>query len=292
MAALAANVVGFTVPTVLAQLAPNPRWAMRVYSGAVGGLGIVTPELASVIKRRLGGADEQWRLSFGDSANVGPYKAILGDLGLALGNLVLYGAAHAGLSAVPGVASTAGGRIGRALAVRGVHERASVRAASPRRPGTRCRVTRCGRRGSFRRPPTTARSRDGVYLRDVPAWHERTNLANKAAEMAAHAIGVILGAVVMDVIMENAPDEDMHPSARSAWDIMLGVGALFAVSALVRAVFIYFFNDPAKHANRFGIAASDVMTSTIEASAMNRFEEMLDKAGADIASGHWGPRWR
>ena len=71
LAAFAGNVVGFTVPTALAQLAPNPTAATRIYSGAVAGLGIVTPELSSLIKRGLGGANEQLRLSLGDSANVG-----------------------------------------------------------------------------------------------------------------------------------------------------------------------------------------------------------------------------
>ena len=100
---------------------------------------------------------------------------------------------------------------------------------------------------------------------------------------------MVIGAVVMDVVMEQG-DDAMHPSARSAWNFLLGVSALLVISALVRALYTFVGNDPARHANKFGIAASDVMTATIEASAMHRFEEVLDKVGVDIVSGHWGPQ--
>src|SRR5262249_46986037 len=138
--------------------------------------------------------------------------------------------------------------------------------------------------------PETTHNRtipDGVYLRGVPAWHERTNWANKRAEMAAHAVGWLVGALLMDVVMEREP-EGLGPVERSLWNIMLGVNVLFWVSSLARAVFTYFFNEPAKHANKFGIAASDVMVETIEKSAMDTFEWVLDQAGMQIASGHWG----
>src|SRR5205814_4307582 len=92
---------------------------------------------------------------------------------------------------------------------------------------------------------------------------------------------------LMDVVMEFVSD-GLDPVERSAWSIMVGVGVLFVVSTFARAVFTYFFNDPAKHANKFGIAASDVMVSSIEASAMKSFESMLDRVGVDIAWGHWG----
>ena len=114
LAAFVANVVGFAVPTALGQLGRSRQAQTWIYSGAVAALGVVGPQMSSLVKRWWGGANAQWRLSLGDSANVGPYKLILGELGLALGNLALYAATHAGMSATGGVWSTPGGQIGGA----------------------------------------------------------------------------------------------------------------------------------------------------------------------------------
>ena len=51
---------------------------------------------------------------------------------------------------------------------------------------------------------------------------------------------MIVGALAMDLVMEGAPDNvDKHPSVRSAWNFMLGVGTLFAISAFAQALFTY-----------------------------------------------------
>ena len=221
----------------------------------------------------------------------GVYKAILGEVVVAAVNLVLYGGANAGLSAVAGVASTPAGRIGRALASGAFMSIVAQGAITAAARNTLSR-NEVGEAGQL---PETAHNRtipDGVYLRNVPAWHERTNLANKAVELAAHAIGMILarwrwmwswsGAVcdgTKRILVRSRPG-----TSCSAW-----VCCLRSAPSPGRCS-PSIFNDPAKHANKFGIAASDVLTSTIEASAMNRFEGMLDQAGTDIASGHWGPQ--
>ena len=288
LAAFVANVVGFAVPTALGQLGRSRQAQTWIYSGAVAALGVVGPQVSSLVKRWGGGANARWRLSLGNSANVGPYKEIVGELGLALGNLALYAATHAGVSATGGVWSTPGGQIGRALlsgAVMSVAGQGITNAAAGWTL-SRSGVVRADRLAE------TARNRtipDGVYMVGVTAWHERTTAVNKALELAAQTVGMVIGAVVMDVVMEHG-DEAMHPAARSAWNFLLGVSALLVISALVRALYTFVGNDPARHANKFGIAASDVMTATIEASAMHRFEEVLDKVGVDIVSGHWGPQ--
>src|SRR5262249_5957846 len=152
-------------------------------------------------------------------------------------------------SAGRGVASSRGGRIGRAAAsgllMSVVGQGVITRAAR----GTLSR----NEVREAKELPESAHNRtisDGVYLRNVPAWRERSNSGNKALEVAARAVGMIVGAVVLDLIMEHAPSDDMHPTARSVWDIMLGVGALLVISSFARAVFTYWFNDPGKHANK------------------------------------------
>src|SRR5262249_44414188 len=132
--------------------------------------------------------------------------------------------------------------------------------------------------------PETAHNRtipNGVYLRGVPKWSERTNASTKTWELVARGVAVVLGAVVMDQLMELPPAEDMHSSLKSLWNIMLAVGVFFLVGTVGRTVFTYAANEPAKHANKFAKVASDVMTSTIEASAMGSFEGTLDTVGRE-----------
>ena len=289
LAAFAANMFGFTVPTIAGRFVPDPQWSIRTYAAGVAVMGLVTPDLESVIKRLLGGADAQLRLSLGrDSANVGPYKAVLGDVLLTTVNLVIYGATGTLVNLSPRFASTVGGPIGKAI-VAGASM--SILGQATFTAGAWYTLWR-NKVLEARQLDETAHNRaipDGIYLRNVPAWRERTNRAHKAAQLVANAVGVILGAVVMDSIMERAPfnRNTAHPSAQAAWDDVVAVGALFVIGSLFRSVFIHLFDHPGRHANRFGIAASDVMTSMIEASALERFEEMLDRAVADIDSGRW-----
>ena len=225
LAAFAANTVGFTVPTVLAQLPRDPVVGTRVYSAGVAALGVVAPWVASRIRRELGGADERLRLSFGDSANVGTYKAILGDLALSMGNLLLYGAMHAGLSDAPGLTGVGselvadmgarfaarGGRVGRAV-VSGLFM--SLAGPGLTAAGALHTLRRNGVRDAGRLPET-AHNRtipDGIYLLDVPAWSERTNWSNFVTEAVAAQIGVMVGALAMDVVMESTPGRaERHP---------------------------------------------------------------------------------
>jgi hypothetical protein len=129
---------------------------------------------------------------------------------------------------------------------------------------------------------------DGVYLKNDPKYTERTTRANKAAEVVARTVGALVGAAAMYGVMESTSDKGMSPPAKAFADIMAGVGLFFALGIAARAAHTHLNNHPAKHANKFAIAASDVVSRQIEQSGMQAYENMLDDLGMQLEDGFWG----
>jgi hypothetical protein len=286
LGALASNTVGFTMPTLAAALAP-PEHFNKIYSAGVALAGMFTPDLQSMVRRRFGGAAPALRLSVGDTANVGPYKNIAGDFGLMMLNLTIYAVLNTVLSFVPPMTSGAAGRVGKAamsgfgMSFIGQGFITLLAQATLDRNG----VT------NAKYLPVATHNRtqpDGVYLKNDPLFLERTTLANKAAEVAARTMGALVGAAAMYGTMQVTSDKGMGPPAKAFADIMAGVGLFFAMGLAARAAHTHLDNHPGKHANKFAIAASDIVSGQIARSGMKAYENLLDELGMQLDDGVWG----
>lgn len=285
-AALTSNVLGFFVPTVISAFLPEHRQSLA-YSVALAPASVAGTELASVALRKLGGANAQLRLATQNSANAGTYKAILGDAILAISNLLIYGAVGSAIDASSNVNSHAWGAPVRSLAS-GLAM--SVIGQGAISLGAAHTLKRNGVDEAKYLPETTHNRSipNGIYLTAEPALADRTTRLNKTYELTSRALGAVLGAAVYGLIREAGEKATSNPESRNALNIFAGISLFLLIGSLARTAFTYALNDPAKHANKFGIAGSDVLSQQIRGSAMNEFENLLDKSGVDIRDGKWG----
>lgn len=283
LGALTNNLTSFFIPTLASVYAPE-RYQALVYALGLAVMAAPAAEAAAFMQRIAGGATAQLRLAGRDSANVGTYKSIGGDLLVAMSNLMLYGLVSGTLSASSAIADTPAGQIGRSL-VAGLIMSLGGQAAIT--GGARLTLMRNGVEDA-KNLPETAHNRtlpNGIYLQKDSPRADRTTWAIKAQEITSRVIGGVFGAAVYGAIRETAHEHVKSEAWQNVAAVLGGISAYLLVAHVVRGLFTFLMGDPAKHANRFGIAASDVLSQQIRAAAVNEFDNLLDTVGMDIRQG-------
>lgn len=274
------NALSFLIPTIMSVPFSEARHQTYMYSVALAFAAAPAGEAAAWVQRTLGGATPQLRMSYGGSANAGSYKAIAGDLLLAMTNLALYGLSSALLSQSSWMSGNANGQILRSLISGGVMSLAGQGVVSM---GAKHTLQRNGVTDAKDLPETAHNRtiRDGIYLQADGPWMDRTTSAIKTQEVISKIIGGVLGAGVYGLIRGAGENIENKPG-QNALTVFCGIGAYLLIAQVVRLVFTATAADPGKHANKFGIAASDVVSRQIRSSAFDRFENMLDAVGVGI----------
>lgn len=290
LGAVVSNLAGFTIPAALTAVAATQTQDTRIQnavyalSTAVGNS--VGSQLGPYVTRLAGGTTNQLRLSGQNSANTGSYKAIGGDALMTLYNLAIYAGASAGLANVAFLVDNPAGKVikagasGIAMSVLGQYGLKVAADATLKRNDV-ARVEDL---------PETAHNRsmkNGVFQNKLPRQDERTSQPNKNMELMVAALGDVIGAAAVYADRQGLSTRADHPSAKASADI-LGIGMFLGAGQLAKTAFTWLNNDPARNPNKFGIAASQVATEKIHASALNRFENVLDEVGVAIEHGGQG----
>jgi hypothetical protein len=290
LSAVLGNIIGFTLPTALAGVTGDKTGSALaenlVYAASMGVGTLAGAELGAVVNRVAGGATVQTRLSVPNSANVGALKAIGGDALVQTLSLLVYAIATVSMANNKYLAENTLGQTARTFA-----SGAAMSLIVQPTLGALARntLTRNGVQHAKELPEVTHNRTiaDGVYLREVPEMSNRTTTENKLGELAAAALFAALGAALVFIERQYLKPESGHNSAQAAIDIF-GIGLFFAAGQLGKTAFTLFNNDPGRHANKFGIAASKVATEKIHASSLNRFENLLNELGVDLDKGRHG----
>lgn len=281
--ALMNNLASFFLPTLASVYVPE-RYQALVYALGLAVMAAPAAEAASFTQRIAGGATAQLRIAGRDSANVGTYKSIAGDLLVAMSNLALYGLVSGTLSVRSTIADSPGGQIGRSLVAGSIMSLVGQAAITG---GAKFTLMRNGVEDA-KNLPETAHNRtlpNGIYLQKDSPRADRTTWAIKAQEITSRVIGGVFGAGLYGLIRESAHKSVDGEAKQNVAAVLGGVAAYLLIAHAVRGLFTFIMGDPAKHANRFGIAASDVLSRQIRAAAVNEFDNLLDTVGMDIHEG-------